>query len=164
LAQDELRVFKTGRYAEAIGIWEKLDWPDKHAALTAAIAEAHFRLTVGNGSGADALPRLEQATGLAPAPGISPQGLQTLAPAMRFLPGQPREAQPSPAPAERTASPARPAARGTASIAIERAGAERLKLGDYFRYDFDRIATPSRTKGALSRAQERLRPDSAFER
>ncbi len=56
-----------GRYAEAIAIWEKLDWPDKRSSLTAAIAEAHFRLAVGNGIGADSLLHLEQATGLAPA-------------------------------------------------------------------------------------------------
>jgi len=67
LAQDGLRVFKAGRYAEAIGIWEKLDWPDRRVSLTAAIAEAHFRLAVGNGISADTLPHLEQATGLVPA-------------------------------------------------------------------------------------------------
>ena len=152
LAQDGLRAFKAGRYVEAIAIWEKLDWPDKRSSLTAAIAEAYFRLAVGNGIGADSLLHLEQAIRLLPAdpiyayylgltlhrqgklvealdvyrravanglshpgagvvmalaaleldpntdlatvPGISPQDLQTLAPAVRLVLGKPREEQP----------------------------------------------------------------------
>jgi tetratricopeptide (TPR) repeat protein len=66
LAQEGLRFFKNGRYAEAIGVWEKLDLPEKKRALAAAMAEAHFRLAVGNGIGADSLPHLEHATSLAP--------------------------------------------------------------------------------------------------
>jgi tetratricopeptide (TPR) repeat protein len=66
LAQDGLRSFKNGRYAEAIAIWEKLDLPEKQPSLTAAIAEAQFRLAVGNGMGADSLTHLERATELMP--------------------------------------------------------------------------------------------------
>ena len=67
MAQDGLRFFKNGRYAEALAIWEKLDLAEKQSSLTAAIAEAHFRLAVGNGIGADSLPHLEHATRRAPA-------------------------------------------------------------------------------------------------
>lgn len=65
-AQEGLRAFKNGRYTEALDIWEKLDWPDKQPALTAAIAEAHFRLAVGNGIGEGSAPHLERAVSLLP--------------------------------------------------------------------------------------------------
>jgi hypothetical protein len=59
LAQEGLRAFKNGRYAEAISIWEKLDLPERKNVLAAVIAEACFRLAVGNGIGDASLPHLE---------------------------------------------------------------------------------------------------------